>query len=378
MQGLKIFRLQRPQSQLLINQIRHFSLSHALAKKFTTFDDAVDNSTSAPSSPGNDVKLKMYALYKQATVGKVNTKKPGMLDLVGKAKWEAWNSIGNISQEEAKTQYIDIVNSLFDKPQQESSQEDGDGFSIKIENGIKTITLTRPTKKNALTNKMYVALTDALNSGSADPNTNIIVLTGTGDYFCSGNDLGNFSNVTDVKAMAEAGRKILQLYIGAYIDCKKPLIALLNGPAVGIGVTILGLCDIVYASDKATMTTPFSALGQSPEGCSSYIFPRVMGYAKASELLFFNSKITAKEGEACGLITKVFPDDKLQTEAWQRINAMAKLPVKSLVYSKDLVRGRERSKLHEVNLAECDRLLERWQSEDCMNAIMSFFSKKSK
>lgn len=79
---------------------------------------------------------------------------------------------------------------------------------------------------------------------------------------------------------------------------------------------------------KATFRTPFTSLGQSPEACSSYIFPRVMGFAKASELLFFNQTITAKEALECGLVTKLFPHDKLETEAWKRVHEMAELPVK--------------------------------------------------
>jgi len=103
-----------------------------------------------------------------------------------------------------------------------------------------------------------------------------------------------------------------------------------------------------------------------------------MGYARASELLFFNSKITAGQAKDWGLVSEVIPNDRFQEEAWKKVKQIAELPVRSIVFSKELVRGRERDLLHKVNLAECDRLLERWQSEDCMNAIMKFFSRKSK
>jgi len=217
-----------------------------------------------------------------------------------------------------------------------------------------------------------------LKDSNDDSNTNVIVLTGTGKFFCSGNDLGNFMNVTDPMKMAKDSRDLLMEYIDSYIYCKKPLVAIVNGPAVGISVTVLGLCDAVFCSDQSTFNSPFSSLGQSPEGCSSYTFPRIMGYAKASELLFFNQKITAAEAEKVGLVTAVIPHDRLAEEAGKRVKDIASLPVKSLIYSKDLVRGRERDILHEVNVKECDRLQERWVSEDCANAIQKFFMRKSK
>ncbi|XP_021944602.1 enoyl-CoA delta isomerase 2 [Folsomia candida] len=360
------------------NQVRPFmATSQRLSSE--QFQEAVKNLGSVKDAD-NSTKLKLYALYKQTTVGKNNTKKPGMLDIVGKAKWDAWNSLGDMTQGEAEKNYIDIVNEMLGQSSKkaEPKSEEFDGLLVTIKGGIKTITLNRPAKKNALNMEMYEKIAAALRDSNDDDAVNIVVLTGSGDYFCSGNDLANFMNVTDPLAMAKEAKEFLQKYVAAYIDLKKPLIALINGPAVGIAVTVLGLCDAVFSTDKATFTTPFSSLGQSPEGCSSYIFPRVMGYAKASELLFFNQKFTARQAEECGLITQVFPNDRLQAEAWKRINDMAELPVKSLIFSKELVRGRERQLLHEVNRMECERLQERWTSEDCMNAIMKFFSKKSK
>lgn len=357
---------------------RQFSLgryaSSSINEKFT----AAQSKLKTVDDQGNDVKLKLYGLFKQATVGKNTTKKPGMLDMVGKAKWDAWTAIGDISQEEAQKLYVELVDNLAADSQAKNAPRasEAPGLSIVVSNGIRLIKLNRPKKMNSLTNEMYRSITDALTEANSDDSTKIVVMTGTGDYFCSGNDLGNLTNVTDVKAAADAGKIQLQKYVASYIDLRKPLIVLVNGPAVGIAVTILGMADIVYATERATFTTPFSSLGQVPEACSSYTFPRIMGYAKANEMLLFNSKITAKQALEAGLLTAVFPDDSFEAETRKRVEEYAQLPVKSLVYSKDLVRGREREVLHSVNNAECDRIYERWQSEDCMNAIMKFFSRK--
>jgi len=299
---------------------------------------------------------------------------------VGKAKWEAWTGLGDMTSADAQAKYVQEINSMMGQASKESSsssEEASDGLVVTKEGGIMTIRLNRPKKKNALTMEMYIKLTQTLLASNSDSSVRIIVLTGTGDYYCSGNDLGNFMNVSDPVAMAKRAKELLQAYVAAYIEVKKPLVALVNGPAVGIAVTVLGLCDAVFCSDQSTFVSPFSALGQSPEGCSSYTFPRIMGYAKAGELLYFNQKFSAKQAEAAGLVTAVFPHETFQSEAWKRVKDMAELPIKSLVFSKELVRGREAALLHEVNLKECERLEERWTSEDCMNAIMKFFSARS-
>nr|KAF6504785.1 enoyl-CoA delta isomerase 2 [Rousettus aegyptiacus] len=167
-------------------------------------------------------------------------------------------------------------------------------------------------------------------------------------------------------------------FVACFIDFPKPLIAVVNGPAVGISVTILGLFDAVYASDKATFHTPFTHLGQSPEGCSSYTFPKIMGLAKAKEMLIFGKKLTAGEACAQGLVTEVFPDSTFQTEVWTRLKAYSKIPPNAGRISKQIIRNWEKEKLHAVNAEEVRVLQERWQSEEFLNAVMNFFSKRAK
>uniref|UniRef100_A0A8B9KKA5 Enoyl-CoA delta isomerase 2 n=1 Tax=Astyanax mexicanus TaxID=7994 RepID=A0A8B9KKA5_ASTMX len=208
----------------------------------------------------------------------------------------------------------------------------------------------------------------------------ITVLTGSGDYYCSGNDLNNFTNLPEggPEKMSKDAGELLKRFVSAFIEFPKPLIAVVNGPAVGISVTVLGLFDAVYATGRATFHTPFSHLGQSPEGCSSYTFPRIMGPAKASEVLLFNKKLTAAQAYELGLVTEVFPDNSFQSEIWTKLKAYAKLPPNSLALSKQLIRAVEKEKLHAVNVAEVERLQERWLSDECMQAIVSFFQAKSK
>uniref|UniRef100_A0ABI8A2G1 Enoyl-CoA delta isomerase 2 n=1 Tax=Felis catus TaxID=9685 RepID=A0ABI8A2G1_FELCA len=308
--------------------------------------------------PGNEVKLKLYALYKQATEGPCNTPKPGVFDLINKAKWDAWNALGSLPKETARQNYVDLVSGLSSssdsssqvKPEADRKQPGYETLVVTYEDSITKIMMNRPAKKNAVTtqclrvhkyqpsssfspthsdvpSEMYNEIMLALKAASKDDSA-ITVLTGNGDYYSSGNDLTNFTDIPPegIEEKAKSGAILLRDFVDCFIDFPKPLIAAVNGPAVGISVTILGLFDTVYASSRATFHTPFSHLGQSPEGCSSYTFPKIMGPAKAAEMLIFGKKITAAEACAQGLVTEVFPDSTFQKEVWTRLKAYSKLP----------------------------------------------------
>ncbi|KAK7084841.1 Enoyl-CoA delta isomerase 2, mitochondrial [Halocaridina rubra] len=348
------------------------------------FERAKDTLGTLKEDPGNEAKLKIYALFKQATSGPVTSKRPGMTNFVGRAKWDAWNALGTMNSADAQKAYIDLVSSLVKTEKTESiSQAASDqkykNLLVKCEDGLRVITLNRPSKKNAVTVEMYSEWMAALAEATADPNTVITAITGAGDFYCAGNDLTNFTNVKpeDIHKMAQDSKVMLRRFVAAFIDFPKPLIAVVNGPSFGISVTTLALCDAVYASDRATFTTPFSKLGQSPEGCSSYLFPKLMGQSKACQFLMFNKTITAHEAQELGLVTKVIPDAMLQSEVWPELRKYAKLPIKSLVYTKALTRETEKDILHKINESECETISERWTSEDCINAVMNFVSRNT-
>ncbi|KAJ3611470.1 hypothetical protein NHX12_021485 [Muraenolepis orangiensis] len=365
----------------------HTTAPRMMGATVEQFTQAKSQLATLKSDPGNQVKLQIYALFKQSTQGPCDTPKPGMLDFINKAKWDAWKSLGSISQDEARQQYCDLIGGLVTAEggsQQVVAQAAGSGptytgLTVTTEDNITTIMLNRPAKKNAITTEMYTELVSALDRAGKDSSV-LTVITGAGDFYCSGNDLSNFTKIPEggIDALAKKSGELLRSYVQAYIDFPKPLVAVMNGPAVGISVTVLPLFELVYATDRATLHTPFSQLGQSPEGCSSYTFPKIMGGSKASEMLLFNKKLTAAQACDQGLVTEVFPDASFQTEVWSRIKAYAKLPPNSLALSKQLIRSAERERLTAVNGAEVERLVERWQSDECMAAIMGFFQGKSK
>ncbi|XP_003468868.2 enoyl-CoA delta isomerase 2 isoform X2 [Cavia porcellus] len=346
------------------------------------FENAVNRLKLLKEDPGNDTKIKLYALYKQATEGPCNVPRPPVLDFVSKAKWDAWNALGSLPKETARQNYVDLVSSLSPSPKSSSSGAIGnppksESVLMTSRDGITTITLNRPAKKNAITLQMYEDILLAMNAASQDDST-ITVFTGNGEYYSSGNDLANFTDNPGGLKLSEDGNLPLRKFVDTFIDFPKPLVAVVNGPAVGITVTLLGLFDAVYASDRATFHTPFSSLGLSPEGCSSYTFPKIMGPSKAVEMLIFGKKITAREACARGLVTEVFPDGTFQEEVWARLKAYAKNPPNAMRIAKQVIRSSEKEKLHAVNAEECRILEERVLSEECINAVLNFFSRKAR
>lgn len=251
---------------------------------------------------------------------------------------------------------------------------------VQIDNGIYRLTFNRPEKKNAISLKMFEEVPKALKEAGDNDNVVICYITGAGDYYSSGNDINNFTARPDIDPADQAkhANDVTRKFVAAFIDFPKPLIAGLNGPAIGIATTTLGLYDTVYASDRATLHTPFIPLGLCPEGCSSYIFPRIMGQARASEILMFNRKVTATQAADWGLVTEVFPHDRFHDDMETRLRRYSAFPKQSMILSKQLIRGFQKEMLHKVNERELNLVKQLMQSEDAKNAIVAFLSRKSK
>ncbi|GAB1298081.1 Enoyl-CoA delta isomerase 2 [Apodemus speciosus] len=301
------------------------------------FENALNQVKLLKKDPGNEVKLRLYALYKQATEGPCNMPKPGVFDFVNKAKWDAWNALGSLPKETARQNYVDLVSSLSSSSEAPSQGKHGadekaqesKGILVTSEDGITKITFNRPAKRNAITFQMYQDIILALKNASTD-NTVMAVFTGTGDYYSSGNDLTNFTSAAGgMEEAANRGAEVLREFVNSFIDFPKPLVAVVNGPAVGISVTLLGLFDAVYASDKTAGNFSYSIQPTWPEPGSLLLLhiSEDDGLSKgAAEMLLFGKKLTAREAWAQGLVTEVFPESTFETEIWTRLKTYAKLP----------------------------------------------------
>ncbi|RLN38301.1 hypothetical protein BBO99_00004412 [Phytophthora kernoviae] len=342
-----------------------------------------------PPLSDNAAKLEMYALFKQANLGKNATSRPGMLDFVGRAKWDAWNRLGDMNQDDAKLKYIAIIEDLAAKngaaKQDEGAQNlevaGSEDLLVEIsEAGLLTIQMNRPSKFNAIDIAMYEGIMKAMESSKTQNNVKAVLLKSSGDYFSSGNDLSMFTsnpNGLSLEAMAEKGAVLLENVVNTFITYPKPVVAVVQGPAVGIAVTILALCDLVYLKETATLHTPFTSLGQSPEACSSLLFPRIMGSARANAMLLLGEKLSAKDAVDTGLATEVYGAAEFDSKVQSKLELLLSRYPQAIQRSKALIRSAETVKeLQEVNRRECATLKELWLGPECMDAILKFQSRK--
>ena len=185
--------------------------------------------------------------------------------------------------------------------------------------GLTTLTMNMPRRLNGWTMEMMTALKAALISAAEDDETQVIVLTGTDPYYCAGVNLGATLKLAHPRALHALIVEHNEQLFGAFLDVPKPIIAAVNGPAIGASVTSATLCDAIVASEEATFSTPFAALGVPPEGCSSLLFAKLLGEANAQRMLGPEGwKPTGAEACEVGLADEVAPHDQL-LDAAQRL-----------------------------------------------------------
>ncbi|WAR12946.1 CDYL2-like protein [Mya arenaria] len=231
---------------------------------------------------------------------------------------------------------------------------------------------THTKMKNALSPLVMQEITSALSAAKYDDST-VVMLSGLGNVFCSGVDL-HYLTTGDRKLAAKKMADALRDLVRRVITFPKLLVAVVTGPAIGLGAAILPLCDIVYASDKASFYMPYALLSQTPEGCASYTLPDTVGTAMANELLIGGRKITAIEACQLGLVSQVYWPTSMMQEVIPRVQQMAQLSGKVLETTKLLMRSRQRAKVDLTNEQECNILTERWASTECQKAIENFIS----
>jgi enoyl-CoA hydratase/carnithine racemase len=185
----------------------------------------------------------------------------------------------------------------------------------KTTNGVTTLTLNLPARLNGWTTAMIAALKAALKTAGDHEATRAVILTGTDPYYCAGVDLGGTIQIAHPRALHALIVEHNQALFDAFLDFPKPILIAANGPAIGASVTSATLCDGIIASEKATFSTPFATLGVPPEGCSTVLFPRLLGDAAQRILGDEGWKPTAAEALDIGLVQWVAPHDELMAQA---------------------------------------------------------------
>ncbi|HEX4247774.1 MAG TPA: enoyl-CoA hydratase-related protein [Pseudonocardia sp.] len=245
------------------------------------------------------------------------------------------------------------------------------------ERGLVTITLDRPGKRNALTNDMYDGLADTLTTLDSESDVRVVVLTGSGGSFTAGNDLADFvSSVEQAGARPADQDAPVTRFQHAVLRARPLLVAAVDGPAVGIGATLLLHCDLVYATARSYLQTPFVDLGLVPEFASSLLLPQRVGPQRAAELLLFGDRIPAQYAHDLGLVNAVLPDaDALHEHVDARVTALLAKPAGALALTRSLLRGYPDERINERSALESTHFTERLASPEAM-AIMRGFLKR--
>ena len=209
-------------------------------------------------------------------------------------------------------------------------------IQVTRDGGVQVIRINRPDKKNALTRAMYETMTTALTDGDADDDIAVHMITGTGGIFTSGNDIKDFaSRALDLRQTKSGASS----FIGTLPVLKKPVIAAVDGLAIGVGVTMLFHCDLVYASPAASFRTPFLDLGLVMEAGSSLLAPHIMGHQRAFELLCLGEPYSAEDAHRAGFVNRIVPAAELEAEAMKAAHRLAQKPPGALAEARRLLKG---------------------------------------
>ena len=236
---------------------------------------------------------------------------------------------------------------------------------------ILRVQLNRPATKNAMTSAMYIALAELFDVAAKDDEIRIVLWHGAGDSFCAGNDIGDF-----VKNPPGAGESPQALLMKALINFDKPIIAAVQGAAIGGGTTMLTHCDFVYAGESAKFQMPFVNLALVPEFGSSCTIPARAGYLRAAELILTGQSFDAGQAAELGVVTRVVPNQELLATATGTAQKLAQKPPAALRACKQLLRQSTREQLEQAVRLENEEFSERVRSAEAKEAFTAFLQKR--
>ncbi len=236
---------------------------------------------------------------------------------------------------------------------------------------ILRVQLNRPTKRNAMTSAMYVALAGIFSEAANSENTRVVLWHGAGDSFSAGNDLEDF-----LKNPPEPGNFPQARLMEALVNFDKPLVAAVHGAAIGGGTTMLTHCDFVYAGESTKFQMPFINLAVVPEFGSSYSVPARIGHLRAAELILLGGPFDARRAAELGLVTQVISDKDVLARATETAGKLAAKPPRALQASKRLMKQPFREQIKAAMKAENEEFSAQVRSEDAKEAFTAFLEKR--
>ena len=210
---------------------------------------------------------------------------------------------------------------------------------VKDRDGIRTVTINRPDKKNALTHAMYQDMADALAEYDADPDLRALIFTGAGDMLTAGNDLADFADGNFTLDFPVVG------FLRALIDAQKPILCAVNGDGIGIGTTMLLLSDLVFIAEGAHLSVPFAGLGLVPEAGASILLPATVGRAIAQDMFLTGRRLSATEAVQNGIASRIYTPDQLMAETQIAARQIARTAPNAIRRTKALVHH-DRAQIH--------------------------------
>jgi enoyl-CoA hydratase/carnithine racemase len=245
------------------------------------------------------------------------------------------------------------------------------GLRVAREGAILEIAFDRPARRNAITADMYSALTAAVARAESEAGIRVVLVHGSLEAFTAGNDLEDFLQRPPQGEEAPVFR-----FLQAMSRAGKPIVAAVNGPAIGIGTTMLLHCDLVFAADDARFQLPFVSLGVVPEFASSYLLPMVAGYHRAAELMLLGEPFTARQAAECGFVTRIVPAAETLATARAAAQKLAALPAKSVRMTKALMKGPHAAAVQAQLTAESAHFREMLQEPAAKEALSAFLEKR--
>ena len=242
-------------------------------------------------------------------------------------------------------------------------------------NGVASIEIARPEKKNALTADMYTAMAQALADAKADGSVRAVLITGQPGIFTSGNDIEDFMSRPPGQGSDSAEAPVFR-FMKALVDCDKPVVAAVTGAAIGVGTTLLLHCDFVYVSDEARLAMPFVGLGLVPEYASSLLVPQLMGPRRAAEKLLLGDPFTGEQAVECGIANAVLPAGEVMAHARRVAERFNHLPPGAVRDAKRLMRAPQRELVLQTIRTEGEIFGQRLRSPEAREAFQAFFEKR--
>ncbi len=243
-------------------------------------------------------------------------------------------------------------------------------FSEHVGN-ILRVQLNRPTKLNAMTSAMYMALAGLFNEAANDENTRVVLWHGAGEAFCAGNDIEDF-----LKHPPGPGESPQAKLMQALVNFDKPIVAAVHGAAIGGGTTMLTHCDFIYAAESTKFQMPFINLALVPEFGSSCSVPARIGHVRAAELILLGAPFDGKRAAEWGLVTEAVSDKDALPKAIETARKLAAKPAAALQASKKLMKQPFREQIKAAMKAENDEFSTQVRSEDAKEALTAFLEKR--